>query len=230
MEKLKILYMTNDKLNAELTSLLETNEFMINLVANEEEVLNAYHRQRPDVLLLDLDMSRKEYLEIIILIRIKDPLVRIFIYTLCEEFEKEFAAIDAGADGFISKKRPNILVAHFKNLRKKMIIPLNTPLSYRLSSVTTFNFATRTIIIQGETLRLGSSEARLLQLLCARGNQLAHMDYLMQGIWKISTFGKRERVKEYISRLRKPLKKDPYLKIKYHGNEHEEGYVLITCP
>ena len=229
MEKLKILYMTNDKLDAELTKkLLETNDFKIDVVTNEEEVLNAYHCQKPDILLLDLDTTRKDWLEIIILIRTKDPLIRILIYTLCEEFDKELAAINTGADVFISKKHPNILMAHLRNLRKKKIIPLNTPRSYQITSITAFNIVTRTITIQGEKLRLGSVEAKLLQLLCDRGNQLAHMDYLMQGVWKTSSIDKRKRLKEYMSRLRKPLKKDPFLKIKYCGNNHEEGYIL-TC-
>ncbi len=54
------------------------------------------------------------------------------------------------------------------------------------------------------------------------------MDYLMKGTWAGGSFGKRQRLKEYVSRIRKPLKKDPSIRIEYIENDHEEGYILIT--
>lgn len=56
------------------------------------------------------------------------------------------------------------------------------------------------------------------------------MDYLVKGIWKDATIGKRKRIKEYVCRIRQPLKKDPSIKIEYIGNDYEEGYMLITAP
>ena len=159
------------------------------------------------------------------------PATRIIIYTSHGEPEKEIAALDAGADEFIPKNRtPDVLIAHLKALRHKMITCLNVPHVYELSPITTFNVVTRTVTIQGEATLLSSSEARLLQLLCVKSNQIANMDYIMKGIWKDATIGKRKRIKEYVCRIRQPLKKDPSIKIEYIGNDYEEGYMLITAP
>ena len=228
--KMRILYAEDNKVDAELTKMiLEEHEFIVDIAVNGEEAWNAYNRQKPDILLLDLYMPLKDGIEVILLIRKKDPLTCIIIYTSHGEPEREIAALDAGADKFISKDRPpNVLIAHLKALRQKMVTRLNAPHIYELSSITTFNVVARTITIQGEVTLLSSSEARLLQLLCAKNNQIADMDYLMQGIWKGATLGKRKRIKEYVCRIRQPLKKDLSIKIEYIGNDYEEGYILYT--
>jgi two-component response regulator len=230
--KMRILYAEDYELEAELTKIiLEENEFIVDIAADGEKAWDAYNRQKPDILLLDLNMPQKDGIEVTRLIRKKDPLTRIIIYTSHGEPEKEIAALDAGADEFIPKNRtPDVLIAHLKALRHKMITCLNVPHVYELSPITTFNVVTRTVTIQGEATLLSSSEARLLQLLCVKSNQIANMDYIMKGIWKDATIGKRKRIKEYVCRIRQPLKKDPSIKIEYIGNDYEEGYMLITAP
>ena len=54
------------------------------------------------------------------------------------------------------------------------------------------------------------------------------MDYLTLGIWKGATLGKRKRIKEYVCRIRQPLKKDLSIRIEYIGIDYEEGYILYT--
>ena len=165
--KMRILYAEDNKVDAELTKMiLEEHEFIVDIAVNGEEAWDAYNRQKPDILLLDLYMPLKDGIEVIRLIRKKDPLTCIIIYTSHGEPEREIAALDAGADRFISKDRPpNVLIAHLKALRQKMVTRLNAPHIYELSSITTFNVVARTITIQGEVILLSSSEARLLQLL-----------------------------------------------------------------
>ena len=220
--KMRILYAEDYELDAELTKiLLEEHEFTVDIAADGKKVWDAYN----------LNIPRKDGIEVTRLIRQKDPHTHIIIYTSHGEPEREIAALDAGADEFIPKDRtPDVLIAHLKILRQKMIAHLNLPHVYELSPITTFNAVARTLTIQGETILLGSGEARLLQLLCAKSNQISHMDYLMKGTWEGGSFGKRKRVKEYVCRIRKPLKKDPSIRIEYIGNDYEEGYILITTP
>lgn len=230
--KMRILYAEDNELDAEVTKiLLEEHEFIVDIATDGEEAWDAYNRQKPDILLLDLDMPRKDGIEVTRLIRQRDPLTHIIIYTSHGEPEKEIAALDAGAYEFIPKDRtPNVLIAHLKILRQKMITHLNVSHVYELSTITTFNAVARTITIQGRTILLGSGEARLLQLLCAKSNQVACMDYLMKGTWAGGSIGKRKRLKEYVCRIRKPLKEDPAIRIEYIENDREEGYILITIP
>ena len=60
----------------------------------------------PDVVLMDIDMPHVNGIEGLQLIRKQFPQVKILMQTIFEEDEKIFAAICAGADGYILKKTP----------------------------------------------------------------------------------------------------------------------------
>ena len=79
---MRILYAEDNKVDSELTKMiLEEHEFIVDIAVNGEEAWDAYNRQKPDILLLDLYMPLKDGIEVIRLIRKKDPLTCIIIYT-----------------------------------------------------------------------------------------------------------------------------------------------------
>ena len=212
---------------------LESTGFQARGFEDGSSFLEALALETPELVLLDIMLPGEDGMELLRKLKAskktKDIPV-IMVTAKGAEYDK-VKGLDAGADEFIPKDRtPDVLIAHLKILRQKMIAHLNLPHVYELSPLTTFNAVARTLIIQGETILLGSGEARLLQLLCAKSNQISHMNYLMKGTWAEGFFGKRKRLKEYVSRIRKPLKKDPSIRIEYIGNDYEEGYILITTP
>lgn len=117
---MRILYAEDNELDAELTKIiLEEHEFTVDIVTKGDEAWDAYNRQKPDILLLDLNLPQKDGIEVTRLIRQKDPHTHIIIYTSHGEPEREIAALDAGADEFIPKDRtPDVLIAHLKILRQ----------------------------------------------------------------------------------------------------------------
>lgn len=60
----------------------------------------------PDVVLMDIDMPHVNGIEGLQLIRNQFPQVKILMQTVFEDDDKIFAAICAGADGYILKKTP----------------------------------------------------------------------------------------------------------------------------
>ena len=60
----------------------------------------------PDVVLMDIDMPHVNGIEGLLLIRKQFPKVKVLMQTIFEEDDKIFAAICAGADGYILKKTP----------------------------------------------------------------------------------------------------------------------------
>ncbi|MBQ6792457.1 MAG: winged helix-turn-helix domain-containing protein, partial [Butyricimonas sp.] len=62
------------------------------------------------------------------------------------------------------------------------------------------------------------------QLLCAKNQEVASREYLIEGVWGQANLGKASELKKYASRVRKLLKVDSSLKIEYREN----GYILIT--
>jgi DNA-binding NarL/FixJ family response regulator len=68
------------------------------------EVVNNISKCKPDVVLMDIDMPNVNGIEGLKLIREHFPSIRILMQTVFDDDEKIFAAIYAGADGYLLKK------------------------------------------------------------------------------------------------------------------------------
>ncbi len=224
--KISILYAEDDEFGAKLTkTILEKENFEVEIVSDGSEAWKAYKERKPDILLLDLDMPGKDGLEITRLVREHDQQTPILVYTTHGEPAKEVAVLDAGADEFINKERPpEVLIAYMKRVREKIKKYINIPHLYRLSDHTTYNSITRELIIDGITTQLKTIDGRFLQLLCAKNHEVSSKSYLIHGIWGKADINKESELKKYASRVRTNLKTDPTLKIEFR----DEGYILMS--
>lgn len=221
---IRILYAEDDADGAKLTKMiLEKENFDVEIALNGAKAWDAYKKQKPDILLVDLDMPKIDGLELTRMIRENDRQTHIIVYTSHGEPSKEIAVLDAGADEFIPKGSPEVLIAHMKRLRDRIKGCMNIPHLYQLSKHTTYNSITREVTIDGITRRLPKNEGRFLQLLCAKNHEIADKSYLIIGTWGKADKNKEPEVKKYISRLRGYLKADPSLQIDHEG----DGYILI---
>ena len=221
---IRILYAEDYADGAKLTKMiLEKENFEVEIAPNGAKAWDAYKKQKPDILLVDLDMPKIDGLELTRMIRENDRQTHIIVYTSHGEPAKEIAVLDAGADEFIPKGSPEILIAHMKRLRDRIKGCMNIPHLYQLSKHTTYNSITREVTIDGITKRLPKNEGRFLQLLCAKNHEIADKSYLIIGTWGKADKNKEPEVKKYISRLRGYLKADPSLQIDHEG----DGYILI---
>ena len=221
---IRILYAEDDADGSKLTKMiLEKENFEVEIAPNGAKAWDAYKKQKPDILLVDLDMPKIDGLELTRMIRENDRQTHIIVYTSHGEPAKEIAVLDAGADEFIPKGSPEILIAHMKRLRDRIKGCMNIPHLYQLSKHTTYNSITREVTIDGITKRLPKNEGRFLQLLCAKNHEIADKSYLIIGTWGKADKNKEPEVKKYISRLRGYLKADPSLQIDHEG----DGYILI---
>jgi two-component system, NarL family, response regulator LiaR len=67
------------------------------------EAVEMTHRLKPDVILMDLEMPRKDGITAIREIKLADPGARILVLTSFEDEERVFSAIQAGALGYMLK-------------------------------------------------------------------------------------------------------------------------------
>ena len=102
-----------------IEALLGTEEGMVvaGTAANGEDAVSEVLRLKPDVIVLDLEMPRKNGIEAIIEIMEHDPQARILVLTSFSDNEKVFAAIKAGAMGYLLKDTaPDELLIAIRNV------------------------------------------------------------------------------------------------------------------
>jgi DNA-binding response OmpR family regulator len=80
--------------------------------------------------------------------------------------------------------------------------------------------------LNGETIELSVKEAKALSILASNLNQVVGRDLLMKEIWEDDgVFVITRNVDVLISKLRKRLSADPFVKI---VNVHGKGYKMIA--
>lgn len=90
---------------------------VVGSAANGEEAVSRTAHQEFDVILLDLQMPRKSGVEAIVEIKERDAGARILVLTSFSDNENVFAAIKAGASGYILKDAtPQELLAAIRNV------------------------------------------------------------------------------------------------------------------
>jgi DNA-binding NarL/FixJ family response regulator len=106
MEIKVAVFEDNKILRESLQQLVDSEEDMIctGAFADANKLVHDVQRAKPDVVLMDINMPGRSGIEAVQIIQEKFPTVRILIQTVFEENDKIFAAVCAGASGYMLKK------------------------------------------------------------------------------------------------------------------------------
>jgi DNA-binding NarL/FixJ family response regulator len=98
----------NDSLRETLSLVFDATDDLI-VTGTHPDALDAVasvQREQPDVILMDIDMPGRTGIEAVQLIRKQTTTPKILMLTVFEDVERIFAAISAGAVGYLLKKTP----------------------------------------------------------------------------------------------------------------------------
>lgn len=174
-----------------------------------EEALDAIRENRFDLVLLDLNMPGIGGLETCRAIRSGSE-VSIIMLTVRDAEQDKVAALDAGADDYITKpfSTPELLARIRAALRRMPSTPEGGPQSVRLDDIE-INLATRRVISGGREVRLTPKEFGLLQYLLANPNVPIPHGRLLQAVWGPDYGDQVEYLRVFMNQLRKKIEPDP---------------------
>jgi DNA-binding NarL/FixJ family response regulator len=100
-----IIFDDNDSLRDSVAMLLkESGDFtLVGSYADCLDVTNNIRNTKPDVVIMDIDMPGMNGIEAVKVIHNNFPTVQVLMFTVFDDDEKVFAAIKAGAGGYILK-------------------------------------------------------------------------------------------------------------------------------
>ena len=194
-----------------------------------EDALESLRDSRFDLVLLDMNMPGMGGMETCREIRANSE-VAIIMLTVRDSEHDKVAALDAGADDYITKPfgTPELLARIRAALRRLPTSAEGGPESYRLEEIE-INLATRRVISKGREIRLTPKEFDLLRYLLANPNLPIPHTRLLQAVWGPDYGDQVEYLRVFVNQLRKKIEPDPSHP-RYLLTEPWVGYRLALPP
>jgi two-component system KDP operon response regulator KdpE len=204
-----------------LRATLTAHGYVISDAKNGEEALDSIRKQRPDLVLLDVNMPGMGGIETCREIRrISDA--PIIMLTVRSAERDKVSALDAGADDYVVKPFgiEELLARIRAALRRYAPGEAMPPF---VSKDLNIDFEAREIIVRGQAVHLTPKEFEVLKYLVAnQGKPLPHRR-LLQAVWGPDYGDETENLRVVINQLRKKIEPDP-AHPKYIATEPWVGY------
>jgi len=199
------------------------HKYEVTEARNGEDALDRISAEMPDLVLLDLNMPGMSGLETCQHLRSGSD-VPIVILSVRNSEKDKVAALDAGADDYITKPfgMEELLARIRAALRRAPTSPESGPHSLATPDMQ-IDFDTRRIYVKGKETRLTPKEFDLLRYLVSQaGKPVPHRE-LLQAVWGPDYGDEPEYLRVFINQLRKKIEPNPG-KPKYILTEPWVGY------
>ena len=191
---------------------LEARGYRVRRFDRSSAALAATGTCEPDLIILGLVMNPAEGLETVRQIRrlFRAP---IMVISVRHETPAKLAALEAGADDYITKPFPmeELLGRTRAILRRSsphLAEPIRDVYSYRCGELRV-DLPGNRVTLGGEAVHLTRREWALLQVLVRNAGRVVSPQQLLQEAWGPDYGSEGEYVRAYIARLRKKLEPDP---------------------
>ena len=187
---------------------LRARGFQVDLAASGEEALKAAADQPPDVVVLDLGLPGIDGLQVIQGLR-GWTRVPIIVLSVREREADKVAALDAGADDFVTKPFGiNELLA-----RLRAAVRRAAPADEQVPIVQTPDFrvdlAAKQVVRDGREVRLTPTEWQLVELLVRNPGRLVSQRQLLSEVWGPKYREETNYLRVFIAQIRRKLEPDP---------------------
>jgi len=201
---LKILVVDDD---LELSSLigyaLRQAGYMVIEAGDGVAALEAFERESPALVILDVNLPRLSGLEVCRRIRAASR-TPIMMLTVKSAEEDQVQALDLGADDYLTKPfSPRTLLARVRALLRRAGEEKPMPLA---AGAFTLDLELQSVAVRGgDPVRLTRLELRLLQILLANAGHTLPAERLLAHVWGSRGSGDRQLLKQLVHRLRQKI-------------------------
>ena len=202
---------------------LESQGFEVVFCADGQQALDAYYKEQPQLLVLDVMMPKLDGFSLAKEIRMQDPNIPILFLTAKSQTKDVVEGFSIGGNDYLKKPFSiEELIVRIKNLLKHRDHLATDSIGigqYR------FEFKKQTLQYEEEDpVSLTHREAHLLYHLYNNRNQVLDRSIILKKLWGDDDFFNARSMDVFISKLRKKLKQDPEIQI---INVRGYGYKLV---
>ena len=175
-----------------------------------ESALGAFERDRPDLVVLDLNLPKLAGFVVLERMRRADDHVAILILSARQDETDVLRGLQLGADDYISKPfRPKELVARVKAILRRSVQVRGRPAPsiYKTGDVIR-DEATHEVRPGDVPIHLSPTEFKLLRHFMANPGRVLTQEEILEGVWGYDAEVGGDLVKLNVSRLRRKLTAD----------------------
>ncbi|MBT1687030.1 response regulator transcription factor [Dawidia soli] len=228
MNTTHLLHIDDEEQYSQLTKeYLEMQGFQVTLKHDADSGLAAFRSSAIDLCIIDIKMPRKDGFTLVEEIRAINEFVPVIFLTGQSTKEDKIKGLRLGADDYLTKPfSMEELYLRITAILKRVKVQekTRTPEMFRLGGAS-FHVDQRELHMADQQVKLTSTEAKLLKLLCEHENKVLARDVAMRNIWGDEEYSRGYSLNVYVSKIRKLLKDEAAVEIL---NLHGEGYKLIT--
>jgi two-component system KDP operon response regulator KdpE len=186
---------------------LEANGYRVLEAATGNDGIVEAAQRRPDVVVLDLGLPDLDGL--MVLKRLREwSRVPVLILTVREADDEKVAALDAGADDYVTKpfSTPELLARLRVALRHNQPLPDNAV--FRTGDLEV-DLSSRRVTVRGKEVKLTPTEYSFLRLLIRNAGRVVTQRQILTEVWGPKAVEQTHYLRVYAAHLREKLELDP---------------------
>ncbi len=170
-----------------------------------EQALELYESQKPDLIILDLMMPKKNGTDVCREIRAKSKVPIIMLTAKGEEIDR-IVGLELGADDYIVKPfSAREVVARIKAVLRRFNAAGGEPQRMIRMPGLEINIANYEVRINGRTIAFTPKEVEILHLLASSPGRVFDREQILSRVWGYDFFGDTRAVDTQIKRIRQKL-------------------------
>ena len=183
------------------------SQFVIFEATTGEEALAAATANRPDVIILDLGLPDIDGVEVTRRLR-EWTQIPIIIVSVREQEQDKIAALDAGADDYLTKPfGVGELMARLRSALRRSAQADTDPVFKSGHLVVDLN--KREVLVNGQPISLTPTEYDLLRTFVKHAGKVLTHDQLLRAVWGTAYESETHLLQVNISNLRRKIEPDP---------------------
>lgn len=196
----------NEKINKNLSNYLKANGFKTVSAFNGEETLKKFEEEKPDIILLDIMMPKKDGFEVCKEIRKKSMVPVIMVTARGEDYDR-IMGLEIGADDYIIKPfSSEEIVARINAIFRRISFEYNKKDIFQIENLK-IDIKSYEVYLNEELLQLTKKELEILWTLATNKEKVFTRDNLLDSLWGYDYYGDIRTIDSHIRRLRSKLKK-----------------------
>ncbi|MDH4307394.1 MAG: response regulator transcription factor [Acidimicrobiia bacterium] len=204
----RILFAEDDPSIRETTQLgLEAVGFRVECAVDGDDALARFRASRPDLVLLDVMMPKRDGFEVCRIIR-RDSNIPVIMLTARTDSIDVVVGLESGADDYVTKPFDlPVLVARIRAALRRARD--DDPVEVLTLGDVTIDVLGHSAERQGQELALTPTEFRLLAELARSPGRVLSRELLLENVWGYDYLGDSRIVDMAIQRLRSKIEADP---------------------